>query len=1090
LSFTVRPTDVPKRKDTAMSNTFGSRTYTKCPVCDRTLPSVMIQAHVESCLSALGNAPAHDPPSSKRPPSPLPAKEKKNALSQLMTHRSSSQNSSLPANQRKKRKISSSFAKQRQKRSATLTQGTPEVEVEKVWGDDGKILGWNLCPGLSTTKGGLSRPLRPGVRVEVWRQSRTSPFVRFGFSRTEIIGKLEQEVAAFLAPLIDHGLLSASAICQSAPEKLSHWSTVQLLVQINVLSPLLFSNHPAQSALKDASFLLVRWIFPTVSATCSGLSTDEGGKPPQVGIGGEGGQGPEDIVKDVDDGPDGEVVDQNVLSKASQEALLEDSLGLHDDIATIAPPVSLNVEMRPYQLDALSWMKARELAKVESFEMLKPPSKGRDGKHFAGSAGSLLDAHPLWLKCKFEDPSATPAEQTFVYVNPYSRRTQMETPPMIQECRGGILADEMGMGKTIEMLSLLASDKEERQETAKGSFSISEAADSCEDGHATLVVVPMSVLGQWGSEIKSHVKGMSVYTYYGSEKKDLSFHRLKTSDVVLTTYGTLSAEAQRIAGSGQAGQSLLQLHWRRLVLDEAHTIKNKATLAAQAVTSIRASRRWCMTGTPMQNGIQDLFSLIKFLRHQPWSEPLWWNRVIKAPFDEGDEKAKDRLRAVLGPIILRRTKDTVDRTTGKAIVTLPKRNIQLHAVEFSDAESDFYKALYMRSKAEFDGYVATGTLSSNYATILTLLLRLRQACNHPFLVLGKGDGGSNRDSAKKKYVGKLYHKFISNSNLDLSSSESKGRAAEDAGDAGSGTAARTIPAGAGQSQLRAGASSAAMSPSATIAHQPEFIRNLFAELEKDGVSNMECPVCLDPPDQACLTPCGHLMCRECLFGSMKYFSCAKCPVCRQKVEMGRVVSLSESIEASAPTMRDLESKGKMVRSAKLDAMVDILSTHVVGRAKKHGKAVVFSQWTYMLDLVGFVLKEEGIRFARLDGSMSQRAREKAIENFRKDPKVNVMVMSLKAGGLGLNLTCASLVILMDLWWNPAVEHQAINRCHRIGQTRQVDVFRFIVSGSCEQKMLDIHKKKNDLSKSLMLEGSELGQKAGRLDIDDLKSFFL
>ena len=122
--------------------------------------------------------------------------------------------------------------------------------------------------------------------------------------------------------------------------------------------------------------------------------------------------------------------------------------------------------------------------------------------------------------------------------------------------------------------------------------------------------------------------------------------------------------------------------------------------------------------------------------------------------------------------------------------------------------------------------------------------------------------------------------------------------------------------------------------------------------------------------------------------------------------------------------------------------------------------------------------------------MSQRAREKAIENFRKDPKVNVMVMSLKAGGLGLNLTCASLVILMDLWWNPAVEHQAINRCHRIGQTRQVDVFRFIVSGSCEQKMLDIHKKKNDLSKSLMLEGSELGQKAGRLDIDDLKSFFL
>ena len=103
----------------------------------------------------------------------------------------------------------------------------------------------------------------------------------------------------------------------------------------------------------------------------------------------------------------------------------------------------------------------------------------------------------------------------------------------------------------------------------------------------------------------------------------------------------------------------------------------------------------------------------------------------------------------------------------KAIVTLPERNIRLHPVEFSSAEADFYKALYMRSKAEFDGYVATGTLSSNYATILTLLLRLRQACNHPFLVLGKGDGGSDGDTAKKKYVGKLYSRFVSKSSVDI-----------------------------------------------------------------------------------------------------------------------------------------------------------------------------------------------------------------------------------------------------------------------------------------------------------------------------------
>jgi DNA repair protein RAD5 len=1065
-----------------MPETFGGgRKYGTCPICDRTLPQVMLQSHVETCLIASEAMPAREVSVSTKASasSVQPAfGKKKNALSQLMAPKPLYPNSSTPTNQQKKRSPLDGGPNRKRRRSEPLTKQHPTLTNTKIakkpWGDHGAILGWNLCPGLSTTKGSLRKPLRAGAKIEVWRQSRSSPFVLFGFNRLEIIGKLEQEVATFLAPLIDHELVEASAVCQSAPDKLSLWSTVQLLVQINVLSPQLFTVHPPRSVLKDASFLLVRWIFPTVSATCTGLSDEQNGhKPGQSGDALEDGKGSSGLPSE----EAGCAV--AVLSSTSQEALLEDSIGLHENIVSISPPTSLNARMRPYQLDALSWMKDREQARMESFELSGPLSKHTGSE----STASLLDAHPLWLQCKFEDPVYNVGNDLFVYVNPYSRTTQMEKPPVIQQCRGGILADEMGMGKTIEMLSLLASDKEERH-------GLLEDEGECK---STLVVVPMSVLSQWGNEIRVHVKGMSVYTYYGSEKRETTFQRLKASDVVLTTYGTVSAEAQRISSVSLEESSILNIHWRRLVLDEAHTIKNMATLAAQAVSSIKASRRWCITGTPIQNGIADLYTLIKFLRHQPWSEPLWWNRVIKAPFDEGDEKAKDRLRAVLGPIILRRTKDTIDGITGKAIVTLPARRIQLHSVNFSDAESDFYKALYMRSKAEFDGYVATGTLSNNYATILTLLLRLRQACNHPFLVLGKGGDGA-KDSAKKKYVGKLYHRFVTNSNLEVPKHMAGGKLVAEyhsfPDDSG-------ISESSGFSEVRAGTSKQQpQSPSkASIASQPEFIRKLFAELEKDGVSNMECPVCLDPPDQGVLTPCGHLMCRECLFGSMKYFSCAKCPVCRQKVEMKRVVPLTEAIEASAPTVDELKSKGKMVRSAKLNAMVDILKSlldigGLNGKTKPHKKAVVFSQWTYMLDLIGFVLKEEGIQSARLDGSMSQRARERAIHNFRKEPRINVMVMSLKAGGLGLNLTCASLVILMDLWWNPAVEDQAINRCHRIGQVREVDVFRFVVSGSCEQKMLDIHEKKNDLSKSLMLGGSELGQKAGKLDIEDLKSFFV
>ena len=512
---------------------------------------------------------------------------------------------------------------------------------------------------------------------------------------------------------------------------------------------------------------------------------------------------------------------------------------------------------------------------------------------------------------------------------------QIKKPPVIQECRGGILADEMGMGKTIEVLSLLAKDKDDRllaNVKCKGGKGTSINVEvnknigkdtQCDESDRlqTLIVVPMSVLAQWGNEIKSHVKGLTHYTYYSNDK-DVELHRLKQYDVVLTTYGTISHESQKYftqnehpANSSYSVQStflapksivhsspcpLFTIKWRRVVLDEAHTIKNRSTLVAQGCNRIDATRRWCVTGTPMQNGIQDLYSLIKFLNHQPWSVPLWWNRVIKKPFDDGDEKAKERLRAVLGPIILRRTKDTIDRSTGKSIVTLPKRSIHLHPVQFSRAENEFYQSLYQRSKAEFDGYVASGTLANNYATILTLLLRLRQACDHPFLVLGKSSGSAGVNEGKKKYVSKLYRQFMSSANGKGSNGDN-------------------------QETEESMTSSSGRPSNAALASQPEFIRNLFTELEKDGVSKMECPVCLDPPDNGVLTPCGHLLCRECLFGSLQYFGGAKCPVCRAKVDMKTVVPINDTIDVTAaPTMDDLQSNGKKIRSAKLDAMVRIL----------------------------------------------------------------------------------------------------------------------------------------------------------------------
>ena len=132
------------------------------------------------------------------------------------------------------------------------------------------------------------------------------------------------------------------------------------------------------------------------------------------------------------------------------------------------------------------------------------------------------------------------------------------------------------------------------------------------------------------------------------------------------------------------------------------------------------------------------------------------------------------------------------------------------------------------------------------------------------------------------------------------------------------------------------------------------------------------------------------------------------------------------------------------------------------------KAVVFSQWTSMLDVIGRCLEQEGIEYERLDGSMSRKKREAAMDTFRQDPKVPVFLMSLKAGNLGVNMTAGNYCYLMDPWWNPATEAQAIDRVHRLGQKRQVIVKRIIIKNSVENKIMEIQNRKQKLIEVLFL----------------------
>ncbi|KAE8100827.1 hypothetical protein FH972_018678 [Carpinus fangiana] len=296
----------------------------------------------------------------------------------------------------------------------------------------------------------------------------------------------------------------------------------------------------------------------------------------------------------------------------------------------------------------------------------------------------------------------------------------------------------------------------------------------------TLVVCPASVLRQWARELDEKVTDeakLSVLIYHGgSRTKDPV--ELAKYDVVLTTYSIVTNEvpkqplveeddadekngeiyglssefstkkrkkASNISKRGKKGKkeidsstidggcgALARVGWFRVILDEAQTIKNHRTQVARACCSLRAKRRWCLSGTPIQNAIDDLYSYFRFLKYDPYAVYKSFYNTIKVPISRNSLHGYKKLQAVLRAIMLRRTKGTL--IDGEPIIKLPPKTIHLTKVDFSTEERDFYTKLEADSCSRFKAYAAAGTVNQNYANILLMLLRLRQACDHPLLV--------------------------------------------------------------------------------------------------------------------------------------------------------------------------------------------------------------------------------------------------------------------------------------------------------------------------------------------------------------------
>ncbi|XJO72122.1 hypothetical protein BDV3_001515 [Batrachochytrium dendrobatidis] len=675
-------------------------------------------------------------------------------------------------------------------------------------------------------------------------------------------------------------------------------------------------------------------------------------------------------------------------------------------VGQMQPSSGMTLDLHDYQTTALAFMYAKE---------------NRDDMDSMGIS-------PLWTEL------STKTGFPFYY-NRFSGELSLETPKETH-CTGGILADEMGLGKTIEMLALIHSSRLDLTKSER--FSMGQPLS-----HATLVVCPVNLLAQWRDEIKRAFEPgvIRVGVYYGNERErvDTRMFAKKTSpDIIITTYGTLKSDYSNFLKNSP----MYAIKWHRVVLDEAHYIKEKSTAASKMVCALSATNRWAITGTPIVNKLDDIYSLVHFLRVEPWCQFCFWHSFVTIPFEKRDRSALEIVQTILEPLIIRRMKDMRNQD-GNLVISLPPKTIDIKYLNFSPDEQEIYDSLLKHSRHKLMELKIIG--KADYMHVFQLLSRMRQMCDHTLLI------------------------------------KSKSLCTE------ADTASMSIPLEEMIKKYTRGNNSA------------EFFSKLADDIADS--SSQECPICFETNIGSVVLPCLHVICLPCVEDMIEKRSAkgeegVVCPMCRQSCAESELMKILETQQnANTTSHRLFASKDaplhagstirlqsiKSIPSKKLNTLTNDLLT--LQKSDPKIKSVVFSQWTRMLDLVEISMREHGINFVRMDGSLSQKNREKVLHTFKTDDTVTVLLATLRSTGVGLNLTVASCVFMLDPWWNESVEFQAIDRVHRIGQNKPVTVTRYIMRNSVEEKMLEIQHRKAQLA------GVITQPEMQKVQLDDLMSLF-
>ncbi|KAJ4984858.1 DNA repair protein RAD5 [Stagonosporopsis vannaccii] len=935
------------------------------------------------------------------------------------------------------------------------------------------VVGWATTSGTGLLKHNervsIERfKMQPKTKKRVVTLKKQDVVVRFTNERGQEVGRLENDSAAWVSALIDQKVCAFEGSCVYVPDRIRTSDTIYLQLHAFFLRSAFDKRKFTkpednrevsifeEKETSDERDLRMRQVglvklFESINLHPSRQNENtERHKRQGLLQAAESAEKKDEKSKTTNGTPadgtssPGEEAEEGVeLEQDQLDSLYKKAQSFDFNTPTMDPASTFVMDLRKYQKQALHWMVGKE--RDESL------------------ANKDVSMHPLWEEYRWPEKDADnqdlPAieDQSMFYVNPYSGELSLEFPRQEQNCLGGILADEMGLGKTIEMMSLIHThrnhpDQYEQAMVPKTLPRLQKASATAEPApYTTLVVAPMSLLAQWHSEAaKASKEGtLKAMIYYGADKA-VNLQKLccasnaaNAPNVIITSYGTVLSEFNQVAAQdGNRGShgGIFSLDYFRIILDEAHYIKNRQSKTAKACYELSARHRWVLTGTPIVNRLEDLFSLVRFLKVEPWSNFSFWKTFITVPFEAGEFiRALDVVQTVLEPLVLRRTKD-MKTPDGEALVPLPPKVIDVERIVLSQDERDVYDHIYLRAKSVFTQNAESGMLLKNYTTIFAQILRLRQSCCHPILT-------RKADLVADEIEGNIASDLANGlaDDMDLSSLIERFTTDND------------------QDVNRFGA-------------------HVLKQIQDEA--NAECPLCMEEPmvDQA-VTGCWHSACKECLLNYITHqrdkneiprcFNCREPINARDVFEVVRhdhIVDKPEHafISADAPpapqTPRISLRRIGLSGSAKTQALLSHLKRNL--KEDPRGKTVVFSQFTSFLDLIEPALTRDHIPFLRFDGSMAQKTRATVLAEFTSSPKPFVLLLSLRAGGVGLNLTCARKVFMMDPWWSFAVEAQAIDRVHRMGQEGSVHVVRFVVEGSIEEKMLRIQERKKFIASSL------------------------